>query len=256
MALTSFQKKKDAEKLVCLTAYTYYMAALVAPSVDLILVGDSLGMVQYGMKSTLSVTLDMMIMHGKAVVDGASSQVPVIVDMPFGTYQESPEQAFRNAALIMQQTGCDGVKLEGGQEMADTIGFLVQRGVPVMGHIGLKPQSVHVHGGYRMTGKHDTEKKQIKADSDAISRSGCFAMVLECVDSDLAAQITNDVVCPTIGIGASVKCDGQILVTEDILGMTGHKVPSFVKQYADLSDTIRDSIENYTQDVKKGNLSD
>jgi len=156
----------------------------------------------------------------------------------------------------MQQTGCDGVKLEGGQEMADTIGFLVQRGVPVMGHIGLKPQSVHVHGGYRMTGKHDTEKKQIKADSDAISRSGCFAMVLECVDSDLAAQITNDVVCPTIGIGASVKCDGQILVTEDILGMTGHKVPSFVKQYADLSDTIRDSIENYTQDVKKGNLSD
>ncbi|MDP7142296.1 MAG: 3-methyl-2-oxobutanoate hydroxymethyltransferase [Alphaproteobacteria bacterium] len=254
MNIRSFQKQKGRTPLVCLTAYSGYMAALIEPHVDLILVGDSLGMVQYGMSSTLSVPLDMMIWHGKAVAGAVSKDALVIVDMPFGSYQERPELAFRNAARIMAETGASGVKMEGGTEMAETVAFLTERGIPVMGHVGLKPQSVHAHGGYRTIGKDDAEKARIIADAAAIDEAGAFSLVLECVTADTARVVTESVQCPTIGIGASQHCDGQVLVTEDLLGITGGYVPSFVKQYADLAETVRNSVGAYAQDVKQGDF--
>ncbi len=241
--------RKGGEPLVCLTAYTTQMAQRLDPHVDLLLVGDSLGMVVYGFESTLAVTLEMMIAHGAAVVRGAK-RACVIVDMPFGSYQESPAQAFRNAARIMAETGASGVKLEGGAEMAETVRFLTQRGVPVCGHVGLMPQAVNVAGGFKATGRSDEEAQGVARDAAAIAEAGAFAVVLEGTVEPVAASITTALSIPTIGIGASAACDGQILVTDDVLGLFRDFTPRFVKRYAELSDQITAAAEAYAQDVR------
>lgn len=241
--------RKGGEPLVCLTAYTTQMGQRLDPHVDLLLVGDSLGMVVYGFESTLAVTLEMMIAHGAAVVRGAK-RACVIVDMPFGSYQESPAQAFRNAARIMAETGASGVKLEGGAEMAETVRFLTQRGVPVCGHVGLMPQAVNVAGGFKATGRSDEEAQGVARDAEAIAEAGAFAVVLEGTVEPVAASITAAIAVPTIGIGASAACDGQILVTDDVLGLFRDFTPRFVKRYAELSDQITSAAEAYAQDVR------
>ena len=241
--------KSKKQPIVCLTAYNAPLAHLADRHADIILVGDSLGMVLYGFESTLQVTLDLMIAHGRSVVATTANSL-VVVDMPFGSYQESPEQAFRNAAIVMAQTGCQAVKLEGGIEMAGTVSFLVERGIPVVGHIGLQPQSVHAEGGYRVTGREEIEKANLIASANAISEAGAFAIVLECMDEALAASISATVDCITIGIGASASCDGQILVTEDLLGLTAGPAPKFVKKYADLSSVIDQSLQQYASEVR------
>jgi len=240
--------RKGGEPLVCLTAYTTPIARLLDGTCDLLLVGDSIGMVLYGMETTLGVTLDMMIQHGAAVVRGAEEAV-IIIDMPFGTYEETPEFAFKNAAEIMARTGAQGVKLEGGLEMATTIEFMVKRGIPVMAHIGLTPQSVHTIGGFKTQGLEDDSWASIMGDAHAVSNAGAFAIVLEAVGEPLAAKITQKVPTVTIGIGASAQCDGQILVTDDMLGM-GDWSPKFVKRYADLKGEITKAAEKYASDVK------
>ncbi|MGB1088694.1 MAG: 3-methyl-2-oxobutanoate hydroxymethyltransferase, partial [Alphaproteobacteria bacterium] len=204
--------RKNGEPIVCLTAYTAPIAKLIDPHCDLILVGDSLGMVMHGLDSTVGVTLDMMILHGKAVMRG-SEQACVIVDMPFGSYEASAETAYANAARIMQEVSCSGVKLEGGVAMADKIAFLVERGIPVVAHIGLQPQSVNTRGGYQAAGRSRNEWSGILADARAVQDAGAFAVVVEGVAAPLAEKITRDLDIPTIGIGASSRCDGQILVT-------------------------------------------
>jgi 3-methyl-2-oxobutanoate hydroxymethyltransferase len=241
--------RKGGVPIVCLTAYTTPMARLLDPHVDLLLVGDSLGMVLYGMEDTLPVTLDMMIAHGAAVVRG-SRQAAVIVDLPFGSYQESPQAAFRAAAKVMAATGATGVKLEGGCEMAETVAFLAERGIPVLGHIGLKPQSVHSLGGYKARGRAEPEARAIAADAEAIAAAGAFALVIEGTVEPLARTITRSIPVPTIGIGASPACDGQILVTEDVLGLFGEFTPRFVKRYAELSPTVREAVSSYAEDVR------
>lgn len=241
--------RKGGEPVVCLTAYTAPMAQFLDPHVDLLLVGDSLGMVLYGMETTLGVTVDMMINHGRAVMRG-SQRACVVVDMPFASYQESREQAFRNAARIMAETGCAAVKLEGGRELADTIAFLVERGVPVMGHVGLKPQSVHAAGGFRAHGRDEAEAAQVMADARAVAEAGAFTIVLEGTVEALAREITAQVATPIIGIGASPACDGQVLVTEDVMGLFSTFRPKFVKRYADLGSQISAAAEQYAADVR------
>lgn len=243
--------RKGGEKLVCLTAYTSQTAKLLDPHVDLLLVGDSLGMVVYGFDSTLPVTLEMMIAHGAAVVRGAR-RACVVVDMPFGTYQESPEQAFRNAARILAETGADAVKLEGGEEMAATVRFLTTRGVPVCGHVGLMPQAVNTAGGFKATGRSEEEAEGVARDAAAIAEAGAFAVVLEGTVEPVAAAITASLPVPTIGIGASAACDGQILVTDDVLGLFRDFTPRFVKRYAELSTQVTAAAEAYAQDVRAG----
>jgi 3-methyl-2-oxobutanoate hydroxymethyltransferase len=206
-------------------------------------------MVLYGFDSTLPVTLDMMINHGAAVMRG-SERACVIVDLPFGSYQESPEQAFRSAARVMAETGASGVKLEGGQEMAPTIRFLSERGVPVCGHVGLMPQAVNVAGGFKATGRSDEEAEQVRRDAEAVAAAGAFAVVLEGTLEPVAASITAALPIPTIGIGASPACDGQILVSEDVLGLFSDFTPRFVKRYADLGGQISQAAEAYAQDVR------
>ena len=242
-------RRKGEAPIVCLTAYTTQMARVLDPLVDLLLVGDSLGMVLYGMDTTLGVTLDTMVAHGRAVVRGAEHAC-VIVDLPFGTYQESPEQAFRSAARVMAETGCAGVKLEGGSEMAETAAFLVARGVPVLGHVGLTPQSVHALGGFRTQGRSQAEAARILVDAEAIATTGAFAVVIEATVEPLAREITARIAVPTIGIGASPACDGQILVTDDLLGLTGGKAPRFVKRYAALEEAIAAAVTDYAEDVR------
>jgi 3-methyl-2-oxobutanoate hydroxymethyltransferase len=237
------------EPIVALTAYTTPMAKLLDPHCELLLVGDSLGMVLYGMESTLGVTVDMMIHHGIAVMRG-SRRACVIVDLPFGSYQESPQAAFRVAARVMAETGCAGVKLEGGAEMAETVAFLVARGVPVLGHIGLKPQSVHSYGGFRAQGRDEIEAAQVMADAVAIEQAGAFATVLESTVEPVARDVAERLTIPVIGIGASPACDGQILVTEDVLGLFGDFTPKFVKRYADLSPAITEAVRAYAADVR------
>lgn len=249
--IPSLRARKNGQKIVCLTAYDAQIASLLDLHVDILLVGDSLGMVVYGMQDTLSVTLDMMIAHGKAVAKSAHHAC-VIVDMPFGSYQQSPEQAFRNAARIMAETGCDGIKLEGGTAMADTISFLVARGIPVMGHIGLLPQSVNSLGGFRAQGKSFEEAAQIIEDSIAVDGAGAFSIVIEGVYEMLAEEITKTVPAPTIGIGASAQCDGQILVTEDILGLVSGHTPRFVKRYGNLSEEVSNIAQSYAAEVREG----
>lgn len=243
------RSRKGAEPLVCLTAYTAPMAQRLDPHVDLLLVGDSLGMVLYGFDSTLPVTLDMMIAHGAAVMRG-SEHACVIVDLPFGSYQASAEQAFRAAARVMAETGASGVKLEGGTEMAATVHFLTQRGIPVCGHVGLMPQAVNVAGGFKATGRSDEEAQQVRRDAEAVAAAGAFAVVLEGTLEPVAAAITASLPVPTIGIGASPACDGQILVSEDVFGLFSDFTPRFVKRYAELGDQISAAAQVYAQEVR------
>lgn len=241
--------RKGAAPIVSLTAYSAPMASYLDPHVDVFIVGDSLGMVLYGLPSTLGVTLDMMIAHGAAVVRG-SERGCVVVDMPFGSYQESPAQAFRNAARVMSETGCDGVKLEGGVEMADTIRFLVERGIPVMGHIGLMPQSVNRMGGFKVQGRDRAAAHQLLLDARAVADAGAFSIVVEGTVESVAREVTQAVPVPTIGIGASAACDGQVLVTEDLVGLFSDFTPRFVKRYADLGTQLADAAARYAADVR------
>lgn len=247
--VTDIRALKGDRPIVSLTAYTAPMAALLDPHVDIMLVGDSLGMVLYGFETTLPVTLDMMIAHGAAVVRG-SKRAMVIVDMPFGSYQESPEQAFRSAARIMGETGANGVKLEGGEEMAGTIRFLTERGIPVLAHVGLTPQLVHAFGGYRTQGRDEARANKIKADAKAVEQAGAFAFVLEGTIEPLAREITEAAGIASIGIGASPWCDGQILVTEDMLGLFNEFIPRHVKRFANLGDAVGTAVSAYAEDVK------
>jgi 3-methyl-2-oxobutanoate hydroxymethyltransferase len=239
---------KGASPIVCLTCYHAHTARLLDNHVDLMLVGDSLGMVMHGLESTLGVTLDMMITHGKAVMRGARHAL-VAVDMPFGSYEESPAVAFRNAARVIQETGATAIKLEGGTRMAETIHYLSERGIPVMSHIGLTPQSVNVKGGFRTTGRTPEEWPAIEADARAVAEAGAFAVVLEGMAEPLAAKITADIAIPTIGIGASSACDGQILVMEDMLGLNPSP-PKFVREYAHLGPAIEAAVKAYAADVR------
>lgn len=239
---------KTEEPLVMLTAYTARQAQLLDQHCDMLLVGDSLGQVIYGLPSTLQVTLDMMIAHGAAVVRGSYHSV-VIVDMPFGSYEASPQQAFESASRIMSETGCAAVKLEGGQAVAETIAFLSQRGIPVMAHVGLTPQAVNALGGYGARGRSQEEHAKIIADGQAVADAGAFAVVVEGVVEPIAVALTQSVEIPVIGIGASAQCDGQVLVTDDMLGMF-ERVPRFVKKYGDLADRITGHVEDYANEVR------
>ncbi|WP_057882823.1 3-methyl-2-oxobutanoate hydroxymethyltransferase [Tsuneonella troitsensis] len=236
------------EPIVMLTAYTARQAQLLDAHCDLLLVGDSLGQVIYGLDSSVPVTLDMMIAHGAAVVRG-SYHAAVLVDLPFGTYEASPEAAFATASRVLKETGCAGVKLEGGAAMAETVAFLTARGIPVMGHVGLTPQAVNVLGGYNARGRSDAEADKIVGDAQALDQAGAFAIVVEGVVEPIAVAATKAVSCPTIGIGGSVECDGQVLVTEDMLGMF-ERVPRFVKRYEDLATTISKAVETYAGEVR------
>lgn len=244
---------KGKGRIVSLTAYTTPMSALMDEFVDLIIVGDSTGMVAYGMDSTLSVTLDMMIRHGQAVVKG-SSRACVIIDMPFASYQESPQQAFRNAAKVMAETGAQGVKLEGGNEMLETVDFLTSRGIPVMPHIGLMPQHVNTMGGYKFQARTTEDIEQLVALALAFERCNAFSLLIEGTSEAAARNVTEAVRIPTIGIGASPACDGQVLVTEDALGLFSDYTPRFVKRYIDLSALIRDAFARYEHDVRTGSF--
>lgn len=237
-----------AEPVVMLTAYTARQAQLLDAHCDLLLVGDSLGQVIYGLPSSVPVTLDMMAAHGAAVVRG-SYHAAVVVDMPFGAYEASPQQAFESAARLLKETGCAAVKLEGGAAMAETVAFLTQRGIPVMGHVGLTPQAVNVLGGYNARGRSDAEAKKIVTDAQALDDAGAFAVVVEGVVEPIAIEVTKAIKCPTIGIGASAQCDGQVLVTEDMLGMF-ERVPRFVKRYENIAETISGAAERYATEVR------
>ncbi len=240
--------RKGSAPLVVLTAYSTPVARLVDAHCDVVLVGDSVGMVIHGLPSTLGVTLEMMILHGRAVVRGAQKAMPVI-DMPFGSYEEGPQQAFRNASRLMAETGAPAVKLEGGQHMAETIAFLTARGVPVMAHVGLTPQSVNTLGGYKVVGRDD-EAQKVMADARAVEDAGAFSVVLEKVPEGLAARITQSLTIPTIGIGAGVRCDGQVLVVDDMLGLFTDFRPKFVKRYAELGRAADEAIAAYAAEVR------
>ena len=246
------KRKQDgvtAEPIVVLTAYTARQAQLLDAHCDVLLVGDSLGQVIYGLPSTVPVTLEMMANHAAAVVRGSWHSV-VVVDMPFGSYEASPERAFDSAAHLLKASGAAAVKLEGGEAMAQTVEFLVQRGIPVMGHVGLTPQAVNVLGGYGARGKSDAEADKIVGDARALDAAGAFAIVVEGVVEPIAVAVTQAVACPTIGIGASVHCDGQVLVTEDMLGMF-ERVPRFVRRYGNIAETISAAAEQYAKEVRE-----
>ncbi|MCV2882310.1 3-methyl-2-oxobutanoate hydroxymethyltransferase [Actibacterium sp. XHP0104] len=245
---SDIKARKGTEPLVTLTAYTTPIAQLVDEHCDIVLVGDSVGMVLHGLPSTLSVTLDMMILHGQAVARGLSRAM-MVVDMPFGSYEESPQQAFANAARVMRETGCAAVKLEGGVAMAETIRFLTQRGIPVMAHIGLTPQAINTLGGYLVQGRGE-DAQRILADADAVTEAGAFAVVLEKIPASLADDITDRVSIPTIGIGASAKCDGQVLVVDDMLGLFTAFKPKFVKRYGSLGQDADTAIATYAAEVR------
>src|ERR1700712_5426810 len=248
LTVPKLRAMKGGEPIVMLTAYTARMAQLLDPHCDLLLVGDSLGQVIYGLPSTIPVTLEMMCAHGAAVVRGSYHSV-VTVDMPFGSYEASPEQAFYSASRILKETGAAAVKLEGGEAMAPTVAFLSARGIPVVGHIGLTPQAVNQLGGYAARGRSDAERAKIIADARAIDGAGAFAMVIEGVVEPIAIEITNTVSCPTIGIGASAQCDGQVLVAEDMLGLFD-RTARFVKRYADMAGLIGDAGQSYASEVR------
>lgn len=252
LTIPAIRKRKQdgvtAQPVVMLTAYTARQAQLLDAHCDLLLVGDSLGQVIYGLPSSVPVTLDMMAAHGAAVVRG-SYHAAVIVDMPFGSYEQSPSQAFASASRLLKETGCAGVKLEGGAAMAGTVSFLVQRGIPVMGHIGLTPQAVNVLGGYNARGRSDEEARKIVSDAKALDEAGAFAIVVEGVVEPIAVEVTQAISCPSIGIGASAQCDGQVLVTEDMLGMF-ERVPRFVKRYEEIAETISGAAARYAEEVR------
>ena len=240
--------RKGGEPIVSLTSYHAHTAAIADKYVDFLLVGDSLGMVMHGFETTLPVPLELMIMHGRAVTRGAKHAL-VVVDMPFGSYEESPAQAFRNAARVIKETECGAVKIEGGARMAETVKFLSERGIPVMAHIGLTPQSINIFGGFKTQGREKAQWAAIEADAKAVDEAGAFAVVLEAIAEPLAAKITKQIDIPTIGIGASAACDGQILVMEDMLGLTP-KVPRFVKEFGKVAVAIEGAIKAYAEDVR------
>jgi 3-methyl-2-oxobutanoate hydroxymethyltransferase len=240
--------KKGVEPIVSLTAYHAHTAALADKYCDFLLVGDSLGMVMHGYETTVPVPLELMIMHGRAVVRGARRAL-VVVDMPFGSYEESPSVAFRNAARVMKETDCGAIKLEGGRRMAETIRFLVDRGIPVMAHIGLTPQSINVLGGFKVQGRGEAQAAAMVEDARLISDAGAFSVVLEAIPGPLAAKITAAIPIPTIGIGASASCDGQILVMEDMLGLSP-RVPKFVKAFGKVGPAIEGAIRDYAEEVR------
>lgn len=242
------QARKGADPLVVLTAYTTPMARVVDRHCDIVLVGDSVGMVLHGLPSTLGVTMEMMILHGRAVMRGLQRAMAVI-DMPFGSYEESPQQAFRNAARLIAETGAPSVKLEGGQHMAETIAFLTSRGIPVMAHVGLTPQAVNTLGGYKVVGR-DHEAEKVMADARAVEAAGAFSVVLEKVPEGLAGRVSQALSIPTIGIGAGVNCDGQVLVLDDMLGLFTDFRPKFVKRYAELGLTADEAVAAYAADVR------
>ena len=248
LTVPRIRQRKGGEPLVMLTAYTVRMAQLLDPHCDMLLVGDSLAQVIYGLPHTVGVTMDMMSLHGAAVVRG-SYHAAVIVDMPFGSYEGSPQQAFDNAARLLKETGAAAVKVEGGKVLAPTIEFLTQRGIPVMGHVGLTPQAVNILGGYGVRGKSDEEARSIVEDAVAVAQAGAFSIVIEGVLESIAVEITNKVACPTIGIGASAQCDGQVLVTDDMLGMF-ERVPKFVKRYQDMAGVVSGAVQEYADQVR------
>lgn len=239
---------KGGTPIVSLTAYTTPMAQLMDAHCDFVLVGDSVGMVLHGLPSTLGVTMEMMILHGQAVARGLSSAM-MVIDMPFGSYEESPPQAFANAAQLMAETNAGAVKLEGGVAMAETIAFLVARGIPVMAHVGLTPQSINTLGGYKVQGRGDAGDGLL-ADAQAVADAGAFAVVLEKVPTGLADKVTAKVGIPTIGIGAGAGCDGQILVVDDMLGLFTAFKAKFVKRYAHLADAGEAAIAVYAKEVR------
>ena len=249
LTVPGIAKRKGGEPIVMLTAYTARMAQLLDRHCDMLLVGDSLGQVIYGLDTTVKVTLEMMIAHGAAVVRGSYRSV-VVVDMPFGSYEASPEQAFVNAARVMKETGAAAVKLEGGTAMAATVAFLARRGIPVVGHVGLTPQAVNTLGGYGARGRSETEAAAILADAVAVADAGAFALVVEGVVEPLGRAITSSVKCPTIGIGASLACDGQVLVVDDMLGMF-ERVPRFVERFDDLAVRIDAAAATYAAAVRE-----
>jgi 3-methyl-2-oxobutanoate hydroxymethyltransferase len=248
LTVPRIRQRKGGEPLVMLTAYTVRMAQLLDPHCDMLLVGDSLAQVIYGLPHTVGVTMDMMSLHGAAVVRG-SYHAAVIVDMPFGSYEGSPQQAFDNAARLLKETGAAAVKVEGGRVLAPTIEFLTQRGIPVMGHVGLTPQAVNILGGYGVRGKSEEEARSIVEDAVAVAQAGAFSIVIEGVLESIAVEITNKVDCPTIGIGASAQCDGQVLVTDDMLGMF-ERVPKFVKRYQDMAGVVSGAVQEYADQVR------
>ncbi|AIT06125.1 3-methyl-2-oxobutanoate hydroxymethyltransferase [Sphingomonas taxi] len=241
-------REGGGEPLAMLTAYTVRTAQLLDPHCDMLLVGDSLGQVIYGLPSTVPVTLQMMAAHGAAVVRGSYHAV-VVIDMPFGSYEASPQQAFESAAFLLKETGAAAVKLEGGEAMAPTVRFLSERGIPVMGHVGLTPQAVNVLGGYGARGKSEAEAAKIVADATAVAEAGAFAVVIEGVMEPIAIRITQAIACPTIGIGASAQCDGQVLVAEDMLGLF-ERTARFVKRYDDMAGRISAAVEAYAGEVR------
>jgi 3-methyl-2-oxobutanoate hydroxymethyltransferase len=240
--------RKGGDPIVCLTSYHAHTARLVDKYCDIILVGDSLGMVMHGFETTVPVTLDMMILQGHAVMRG-SQRALVVIDMPFGSYEQSKEQAFASCVRVMKETGCGAIKLEGGRRMAETIAFLVERGVPVMGHVGLTPQSINTIGSFRAQGRDEADWPPIEADAKAVADAGAFSIVVEAVAEPLGRRVTEQVTVPTIGIGASAACDGQILVLEDMLGLSP-RVPKFVRRYGDLGPGIEAAISAYAADVR------
>ncbi len=248
LTVPRIRQRKGGEPLVMLTAYTVRMAQIMDAHCDMLLVGDSLGQVIYGLPHTVAVTMEMMALHGAAVVRG-SYHAAVIVDMPFGSYEASPEVAFNNAARLLKETGAAAVKMEGGKVIAPTIEYVSARGIPVMGHVGLTPQAVNILGGYGVRGKSAAEARSIVEDAEAVAKAGAFAMVIEGVMEPIAIEITEKVACPTIGIGASAQCDGQVLVTEDMLGLFD-RVPKFVKRFADMHVQVEDAVKRYAQDVR------
>jgi 3-methyl-2-oxobutanoate hydroxymethyltransferase len=240
--------RKGKEPIVSLTSYHAHTARLLDQYVDFILVGDSLGMVMHGLETTVPVTLDMMILQGHAVMRG-SKRALVVVDMPFGSFEASKEDAFRSAARVLKETGCGAIKMEGGAKMAETVRFLTERGVPVMGHVGMTPQAINSLGSFKALGREEKDWGPFLDDARSIADAGAFSMVVEAVAEPLAARITREVAVPTIGIGASPACDGQILVLEDMLGLSPW-VPKFVKQYGQLAEGIEAAVREYAREVR------
>ena len=251
ISVPQLMARKGQEKIAALTAYTAPFARLLDPVLDMILIGDSTAMVGYGLPDTLSISADQLAAHAAAVVR-STSHACIIVDMPFGSYQESPQQAFANAARMLAASGADGVKLEGGAVMADTTRFLVDRGIPVLAHVGLMPQYVNTMGGFKAQGMTDESAEVILRDAVAHEQAGAFGVVLEGIAEGLGRRITEALAIPTIGIGATPACDGQILVTEDILGLSGDRIPKFARQFADVGAVIRTAVEQYASDVRSG----
>ena len=248
LTANDIRARKGGPPIVALTSYHAHTAAIIDRHVDFILVGDSLGMVMHGFETTIPVTLDMMILQGRAVMHG-SKRALVVIDLPFGSYEESPAAAFRSAARVMKETACGAVKMEGGAEFAETVRFLTGRGIPVMGHVGLTPQRYNTLGGFKVQGRDPSGAEAIKADAKAVAEAGAFAVVLEAVIEPLAREITPALPVPTIGIGASPTCDGQILVLEDMLGLSP-RVPKFVKAYGSLAAHIEEAVAAYAKDVR------